>query len=197
MGSLTSFGGPIPPRGAEVFPSEQDLARLFRLRFQEPEGAGWSVRRRLRPRYYVPDEYYGALVEKVVQDDTFWLDVGAGSTLFPSNRPLSRLLARRCRHILVVDPSPNVHHKPYAHERVQCRIEDYQTDHVFDLATLRMVAEHLEDPPGGGCHPAPPAEAGRPSHPLHGEPLVSGNPCVADHAFQAAPSSQETRLGWP
>lgn len=140
MGSSISCGDPIP------FPSNEELARLFDLRFRGAAKAGWGVRRRIQLQYYDPEEYYGALVERIVKEDTRWLDVGGGATLFPSNRPLARHLSERCRHIVAVDPSPNVLKNPYVHERAQCLIEDYQADRAFDLATMRMVAEHVERP---------------------------------------------------
>src|SRR5262249_14598970 len=55
-------------------------------------------------------------------------------------------LAARCSLVVAVDPSDNVHGNVYVHERAQCVIEDYETDRQFDVATLRMVAEHLSDP---------------------------------------------------
>jgi ubiquinone/menaquinone biosynthesis C-methylase UbiE len=45
-----------------------------------------------------------------------------------------------------VDPSENVHRNEFVHERVQCLLEDFRTDRRFDLATLRMVVEHAEQP---------------------------------------------------
>lgn len=56
------------------------------------------------------------------------------------------MLADRAAAVVAVDPSPNVLKNPYAHERVQCLLEDYRTDRRFDLATLRMVAEHVGNP---------------------------------------------------
>lgn len=140
MGSSISSGDPI------LFPSREELARLFDLRFRGAAKVGWGLRRRIQHQYYDPEEHYGALVERIVKEDTRWLDVGGGSILFPSNRPLAKHLSERCRHIVAVDPSPNVLENPYVHERVQCPIEDYRADHAFDLATMRMVAEHVERP---------------------------------------------------
>lgn len=36
------------------------------------------------------------------------------------------------------------------HERVQCLLQDYRADRPFDLITMRMVAEHIEDPVAAG-----------------------------------------------
>ena len=48
--------------------------------------------------------------------------------------------------LVAVDPSENVLGNPYAHRVEQKFIEDFHCDDRFDLATLRMVAEHVEDP---------------------------------------------------
>jgi SAM-dependent methyltransferase len=45
-----------------------------------------------------------------------------------------------------VDPSDNIHQNEFAHERVKSTIEEYTTDQSFDLATLRMVVEHVQRP---------------------------------------------------
>jgi SAM-dependent methyltransferase len=45
-----------------------------------------------------------------------------------------------------VDPSENIFNNRFVRERAKCLIEDYQTDDRFDLATLRMVVEHIENP---------------------------------------------------
>jgi 2-polyprenyl-3-methyl-5-hydroxy-6-metoxy-1,4-benzoquinol methylase len=48
--------------------------------------------------------------------------------------------------LVVVDPSENVLQNPYAHQRIQSLIEKYQANQQFDLATLRMVVEHVVNP---------------------------------------------------
>jgi SAM-dependent methyltransferase len=52
----------------------------------------------------------------------------------------------RCARVVAVDPDPQTHENAFVHERAQCLIEDYATDQTFDLATLRMVAEHVQAP---------------------------------------------------
>ena len=83
----------------------------------------------------------------------FWLDVGGGHHIFPENADLSRTLAARSAMVVAVDPSENVRRNPYVHERVQSMLEGYQTERTFDVATLRMVAEHVAEPDadGGGA----------------------------------------------
>ncbi len=126
--------------------TSQDLYALFLLKYGDPQKCGWSPRRRLSFGYYQPADYYEALVNKLVTAETDWIDVGGGGALFPDNRSLSQLLSERAHGITVVDPSDNVHRGAFAHERVNCLIEDYQTNQRFDVATLRMVAEHIADP---------------------------------------------------
>jgi SAM-dependent methyltransferase len=127
-------------------PSELELERLFRLKHGDLSDSGWSVRQRFRFRYFQPDDWYEALVARLVTDPTRWLDVGGGSSLFPHNPNLAAMLSARCAHVVGVDPSSNIRGNPFLHERAQCRIEEYRTQHRFDLITLRMVAEHITDP---------------------------------------------------
>jgi SAM-dependent methyltransferase len=123
-----------------------ELYELFHLKYGDPQETGWSPRLRLKFDYYQPADHYEALVAKVVTPETDWIDVGGGTALFPSNPALSRLLSERARRLVVVDPSDDVASNPFAHERVKCLIEEYHATDRFDLATLRMVAEHIKNP---------------------------------------------------
>jgi SAM-dependent methyltransferase len=96
--------------------------------------------------YIRADLWYEALVDALVTQETRWIDVGGGKSVFPHNDPLSTILARRCALLVGVDPSENIHDNPFVHERVQGFIEQYSSGNEFDLATLRMVAEHITDP---------------------------------------------------
>ena len=49
-------------------------------------------------------------------------------------------------YIVAVDPSYNVYANEVVHHRVRCPIEDYLPGRQFDLATMRMVAEHVAEP---------------------------------------------------
>ena len=119
---------------------------MFRLKYGDPATTGWSPRRRFEFGYYQPADYYEALIEKLVTADTDWIDIGGGGALFPDNQPLSKLLSERARRLVAVDPSDNLDSNPYPQERAKCMIEDYQTSAQFDLATFRMVAEHITNP---------------------------------------------------
>jgi SAM-dependent methyltransferase len=145
--STSSLGGSLPPTAADSLPAREDILRLLTLKHKDPWQEGWAVRSRYRLGYFIPDDIYTAVVERHVHEGTRWLDVGGGRNVFPFHRALARALADRCRLLVGVDPSDNIQANPYVHEKVQSTIENYRTEHVFDLATLRMVAEHLPDPP--------------------------------------------------
>lgn len=131
---------------ARVLPSADDLARLFALKYGDPATTGPNPRRRLRHNYYLPADIYEATVANAVVPGCDWLDVGGGSSPFPDNPKLAEELAARANRFVGVDPSPNVFDNPYTREKHQAFIEDYASPTPFDLATLRMVAEHVTDP---------------------------------------------------
>lgn len=126
--------------------SDEELKNIFQLKHGKLENAGWAPRRRWNIGYYQPNDYYESLMNKLITPETKWIDVGGGSALFPNNETLSQTLASRAKKLVVVDPSENVLNNPYAHERVQGVIQEYPGKELFDLATLRMVAEHISDP---------------------------------------------------
>lgn len=101
---------------------------------------------RHRFRYFTPEAWYQALVDQLVTDDCRWIDVGGGKSVFPHNRKLSCELAERCDRLVGVDPSDNLDQNDLVDERCKSTIEYYQSAELFDLATLRMVAEHIEHP---------------------------------------------------
>jgi 2-polyprenyl-3-methyl-5-hydroxy-6-metoxy-1,4-benzoquinol methylase len=89
---------------------------------------------------------YEALVAKHVVDGCSWLDVGGGRAIFPENPSLARDLVERCALVAAVDPSSNVSQNEFVHQRTQCSLEQYDPGYQFDLATMRMVVEHVQDP---------------------------------------------------
>jgi SAM-dependent methyltransferase len=117
-----------------------------------PDGTlGWHPRLRQRYGHFTPDEWYEALLLRLVGPETDWLDVGCGADLFPSNPALARVLADRCRLLVGLDPSDNIRRNPFVHEKAQCMLEDYRDTRRFDLLSLRMVAEHIADPAGAAA----------------------------------------------
>jgi SAM-dependent methyltransferase len=119
---------------------------MFLEKYGPVASAGPNVRRWHRLGYYTPDEYYESLIAKIVDVDSSWLDVGCGSCVFPNNVALARQLGRRCRLLVGIDPDPNIHANTVVHQKVQTTIERFATDEKFDLITLRMVAEHIQQP---------------------------------------------------
>lgn len=143
---LDTPAAPAATADETLTPSRQDLERIFHTKYGDVETCGWSPRMRHRFGYFNPDDQYEALVDRLVDDQTTWLDAGCGRFLFPSNAPLARQLADRCAHLVGVDPDETLDENPYVHERAKVLIDDYRTDRQFDLVTLRMVAEHVAEP---------------------------------------------------
>jgi len=127
-------------------PSRDELDAVFRDKYGDLNTAGWSPRRNRRFNYFQPSDVYEAAVKKAVFERCAWLDVGGGSTIFPQNAGLARTLASRAARVVAVDPSDNVLENRFVHERVQKLLDHYESAEPFDLATFRMVVEHVADP---------------------------------------------------
>ncbi len=130
----------------DIWPAETDLDELFRCHYGDPMRHGWRVKMAHRFGYFSTDRWYEAVVDRLVTPGCRWVDVGGGRHVFPNNPELARELAGRCAFLLAVDPSDNVGDNSLAHDRRQSTIEDFTSDETFDLATLRMVAEHFQHP---------------------------------------------------
>lgn len=142
-----SLISPVSNGSAEAsLPTEDEMREYVAARYGDPSTHGWRVRRRHQFDYISPELYYEATVDQLVTDNTRWVDVGGGKAVFPHHDGLSRTMADRCEFLAGVDPSENIHQNPFVHEKNQCMIEDYRTDQRFDLATLRMVVEHIQHP---------------------------------------------------
>jgi SAM-dependent methyltransferase len=129
-----------------ILPTATDLRRLFALKYGDPATTGPNPRRRLAHNYYLPADHYEAAIANAVGPGCDWLDVGGGSSPFPDNPKLAAELAARARRFVGVDPSDNVFDNPYTREKHKLFVEEYAASAPFDLATLRMVAEHVTDP---------------------------------------------------
>lgn len=130
-----------------ITPSQKDLDAWFLDRYGDPATCtGSSPTRRHRFGYYFPANIYEIVVDKLVQPGCRWLDVGGGKELLPENPKLSRRLVERSSQVVAVDPSENVLKNEWVHEKVHSFLEDYHTEVPFDLATMRMVVEHVENP---------------------------------------------------
>lgn len=128
--------------------SSLELGRLLEFKHRKPNGRmGWGPAMRARYGYFSPEDHYEHLLMNLVTSQTQWLDIGAGDGLCASGR-ISRLLAERCALLVGVDPSVSIWRNPYLHRRYQQPLEQFHPRESFDLLTLRMVAEHVQDPAG-------------------------------------------------
>ncbi len=125
---------------------EDHLKNLMLIKYGPESKRGWGPRIRERFEHYTPDDWYEAYIDALVGEDTEWIDVGGGDRLFWCNDGLARMLSKRCRRLVVVDPAANLNVNPFAHERIQQPLEEFSDSSGFDLATLRMVVEHVEQP---------------------------------------------------
>ena len=161
-------------------PDDASLRQMFHCRYGPQAALGWGPRLRQACRYYTPDDVYEALVAGLVAPGVSWLDVGCGRELFPDNPGLAEVLSKRCARLTGVDPDPTLQENPWVHEKVSGGIDTYEGDGSFDLVTMRMVAEHIDDP--AACARAI-ARALRP-----------GGLAVVFTVFAAAPMPLLTRL---
>ena len=123
-----------------------DLQRLAQRKYGAVPTRGWGPKMRDRFGYYTPDDWYETLLDQLVTPSTRWLEVGCGRRLFPSNAALAATLSARCARLVGVDQSDNIAANPYLHAYQRAYLEEFNTDEVFDLITLRMVAEHVREP---------------------------------------------------
>lgn len=128
-------------------PTYEQLVELFLQKHGKPESTGWAPRRRFRFKYFFPADIYEATVNNCVLPGYSWLDVGGGHQLLPENAALARKLVARCSQVTAVDPSENVLRNDFVNVRHQCLLEQFETNEQFDIATIRMVVEHVSDPP--------------------------------------------------
>jgi 2-polyprenyl-3-methyl-5-hydroxy-6-metoxy-1,4-benzoquinol methylase len=136
-------------RSSSLNLTKEALEELFGNKYgREAAAMGWGSRIRRRFGYFTPDDYYEATVSKLVTAGCAWLDVGSGRNVFPSNRKLAQSLAQRCSLLVGLDPDSTIEENDLVHERVRVSIENYRSEHTFDVVTLRMVAEHMADPEG-------------------------------------------------
>lgn len=127
--------------------ADDELMRVFDVKYRRFGPLDWGPKTRLRFGYFNPDDHYETLLAGLARPDIDWLDVGCGRDIFPSNPDLAAELAARCSSVTGVDPDPNILENPFLTDRHQCLIDDYVGDRQFDVVSMRMVAEHIQDPP--------------------------------------------------
>ncbi len=145
---MTLTTGYSPGTGCQqrLLPDQRELEERFRHRYGDLSARGWQVKMRHRFGYHSPEAWYEALVDRLVAEGTSWIDVGGGNSVLPHNTSLAASLSRRCGLLVGVDPSDRIDENPFVHQRAKCTIEQFASEHSFDLATLRMVAEHVREP---------------------------------------------------
>jgi SAM-dependent methyltransferase len=130
-----------------IWPSPEDLERNFRLKYGTDAKCAPGPTHRRRWNYYPPSEVYEAICERLVSPGIRWLDVGGGRNLFPGNPALADQLSHRAELLLAADPSENVLENRWAKRVHHGYLETLPPDvGYFDLATARMVAEHIPTP---------------------------------------------------
>ena len=124
-----------------------DMAeRALELKHGPPEAWGWTRAMHEAAGYRSPDAEYEGAALSLIPAGTRWLDLGCGRAPFPHNPRLCALLSARAGLLVGVDASANVLDNPYLHQQVRSPIETFAAAEVFDVVTLRMVAEHLAQP---------------------------------------------------
>ena len=128
------------------FVDRSHVEKIFKLRHNSAGLLGWAPNLRQLFGYFIPDEYYEALVATLVKNGSHWLDVGCGRNIFPNNVKLAQELAERCNLLVGVDPDETIQENGLLHHRVVGTIENFDSEAKFDVITLRMVAEHIACP---------------------------------------------------
>ena len=126
--------------------AKEELEKLFSIKYGRIDQLGWGPKIRRRFNHYNPDDHYEALVNRLVNENISWLDVGCGRNLFPSNQNLAKILSKKVGFLMGVDPDKTIHENPYIHDRAQILMNDFKSERTYDLITLRMVAEHVKEP---------------------------------------------------
>lgn len=109
----------------------------------------WKMRDVIIPEFEYSQHVYEAVLKQHVQEDTRWLDLGCGHTLLPFWRQQGEEeLTSRCRSLTGLDfDLPSLK----AHQRLRRKVRGDIgrlpfPDGVFDLVTMNMVVEHLDNP---------------------------------------------------
>src|SRR5579871_4074481 len=105
----------------DLHPSREELETIWRQKYGEYAKAGLGPKRRLAFGYFTPDEYYEAIVSKLVVPGCSWIDIGGGRDVFPDNPELAKQLATKSGSLVAVDPSITVNENTIAHRRVQMK----------------------------------------------------------------------------
>jgi hypothetical protein len=76
-----------------VIPSEQGLRNRLQSQYGNLTKHGWRVKLKWRFGYISPEAWYEAVVDRLVTNETTWIDVGGRKGVFSHNEKLSKNLA--------------------------------------------------------------------------------------------------------
>lgn len=110
----------------------------------------WAMQKALVPRLRHSQEVYRGSIEKRLDPDTVWLDLGCGRSVLRVYDPPGdeRALIESCRTVVGLD---RVLSQLKGHRSIALRVQadmshlPFKTD-SFDLVTANMVIEHLHHP---------------------------------------------------
>ena len=134
--------------GRKIQISCKDLNEHFKTKYgsiSDPR-MGWGPKLRFHFGYFTPDDFYEIILNKLVTNDTNLLDVGCGRNLFSDNKFLEKTLKDRSKFIAGVDPSDNIDDNKIIDEGYKCSLEELSINRKFNLITMKMVMEHVDDP---------------------------------------------------
>jgi SAM-dependent methyltransferase len=110
------------------------------------EQAYWSLEKRLAPGLQSAQATYAEVLDRYVNEDTRWLDIGCGHQVFEPWIKGEEALVRRARLVVGSDPdlSSLRRHKSIKDRIVASALPLRSAS--FSLITANMVVEHVPDP---------------------------------------------------
>lgn len=109
----------------------------------------WKVRSLVAPKLRYSQDLYEGVIKKYVDEQTRWLELGCGHSVLPHWRFQEEMeLIQKCRLVIGLDsdlPSLRIHKTISRRLRGDISRIPFP-DNSFDLVTMNMVVEHLDDP---------------------------------------------------
>ena len=115
------------------------------------EKAYWSLEKRLAPGLGSAQLIYSEILDRYVDSETCWLDIGCGHQLFDSWIKGEEALIRRAKLVVGSDPdySSLRNHRSINHRVVAFELP--LRSRSFSLITANMVMEHVTNPASFFC----------------------------------------------